>query len=58
MQESFLRAEFSEEPPKFFSTNFNRSSCITEEKVLTNSQTLNDEKNFLLHVSDKYAEQA
>ena len=31
--------------PKVYSTNFIWSSCITEEKILTNSQTLKGEKN-------------
>ena len=41
--------------PKVYFTNFIQSSCITEEKILTNSQTLKGEK-ILLHVPNKYAE--
>ena len=41
--------------PKVYFTNFIRSFCITEEKILTNSQTLKGEK-ILLHVPNKYAE--
>ena len=46
VQESFLREEFSVKiSPKFYSTSFIRSSCVTEEKNwTTNLQTSKGEK--------------
>ena len=55
-----LRAFFEQSfqrSPQSYSTNFIRSSCITGEKILTNSQTLKGEK-ILLYVPNKYAEQS